>query len=113
MREEKKNTIEDTGFGYALTLIGGNFRLPIFYTLMEKKVMRFNEMRRYIANISARTLTQTLKEMEEEGLVIRNEVSIHPLNVEYSLTDYAKTLYPILDMIAEWGDRNRIEETEE
>lgn len=108
MKENIRNTtIKDTGFGYALKLIGGNFRLPILYTLMEYECVRFNEMRRYIEDISSRSLTMCLREMEEDGLVIRNEVSHFPLCVEYTLTDYAKTLCSILDEITEWGDRNR------
>lgn len=103
----RESSIKDTGFGYALKIIGGNFRLPILYTLMEYENVRFNEMKRYITDISSRSLTLTLREMEEDGLVIRNEISHFPLCVEYSLTDYAKTLCRILDEISEWGDRNK------
>ena len=105
----RESTIKDTGFGYALRIMGGNFRLPILYTLMEYGPVRFNEMKRYISDISSRSLTMTLREMEEDGLVIRNEISHVPLCVEYSLTDYAKTLCRILDEMTEWGDRNRKE----
>ncbi len=105
----RESTIKDTGFGYALRIMGGNFRLPILYTLMEYGPVRFNEMKRYISDISSRSLTMTLREMEEDGLVIRNEISHFPLCVEYSLTDYAKTLCRILDEMTEWGDRNRKE----
>ena len=113
MKESVKETnIKETGFGYALSMLGGNFRLPILYTLTEYGTVRFNEMRRYIADISSRSLTITLREMEEDGLVVRNEVSHFPLCVEYSLTDYGKTLSRIIDEISEWGDRNKKENEE-
>ncbi len=105
----KERNIEETGFGYALKMIGGNFRLPILYTLTEYETVRFNEMRRFIVDISSRSLTITLRQMEEDGLISRNEVSHFPLCVEYSLTDYGRTLCKIIDEISEWGDRNKKE----
>ena len=113
MKEElKKTTMQETGFGYALSVLGGNFRLPILYTLTEYGTVRFNEMRRYISAISSRSLTITLREMEDDGLVVRNEVSHFPRCVEYSLTDYGRTLCKIIDEISEWGDRNKKERDE-
>ena len=103
----KDKTILDTGFGYTLSMIGGKFRLPILYTLMEYGTVRFNELKKYIVNISARTLSTVLKEMEDEGLIVRKEYSSVVLKVEYSISDKAKQLYPLLDFISEWGDYMR------
>ncbi len=108
----KTSNIKDTGFGYALKLIGGNFRLPVLFTLLEFGQVRFNDLKRYIVDISSRSLTVTLKEMEEDGLVVRREISHFPLCVEYSLTDFAKTLCPAIDSLTEWGERNMSEEKE-
>ena len=82
--------------------------MTILYTLMEFGVVRFNEMKKYIGEISYKTLSSTLKELESDQLVHRKEYPQIPPKVEYSLTDRGKTLIPILDSICEWGDQNRI-----
>lgn len=63
--------LEETGFGYTLSLINGKYKMIIMYWLYEKNVMRFNEMQRCIGNISFRTLSNTLKELERDELIIR------------------------------------------
>ncbi len=82
--------------------------MTILYTLMEFGVVRFNEMKKYIGEISYKTLSSTLKELESDQLVHRKEYPQIPPKVEYSLTDRGKTLIPILDSMCEWGDQNRI-----
>lgn len=71
-------------------------------------VVRFNEMKKYIGEISYKTLSSTLKELESDLLVNRKEYPQIPPKVEYSLTERGKSLIPILDMMCEWGDRNRL-----
>ena len=100
--------IEETGFGYTLSLINGKYKMVILYTLMEFGVVRFNEMKKYIGTISYKTLSSTLKELEADGLVHREEYPQIPPKVEYSLTDRGKTLIPILDSMCEWGEQNRL-----
>ena len=63
--------LESTGFAYTLSLINGKYKMTILYTLSEFGVVRFNEMRRYIGNVSFKTLSATLKELERDGLVPR------------------------------------------
>ena len=100
--------IKDTGFGYTLSIIGGKYKMIILYWLAEyKDVIRFNEMKRCIGTISYKTLSQTLKELEADGLVIREEYPQIPPRVEYSLSKKGKSLIPVLDMMCEWGGRNR------
>ena len=81
----------------------------ILYTLMEFKIVRFNEMKKYIGGISYKTLSSTLKELESDKLVHRKEYPQIPPKVEYSLTERGKSLIPILDAMCEWGENNRIE----
>ena len=100
--------LNTTGFSYTLALINGKYKMTILYTLMEFKVVRFNEMKKYIGSISYKTLSSTLKELEADGLVHRQEYPQIPPKVEYSLTPRGKSLIPILDMMCEWGDNNRI-----
>lgn len=95
-----------TGFSYTLSLINGKYKMIILYTLMEFEVVRFNEMKRYIASISYKTLSVTLKELEADGLIHREEYPQIPPKVEYSLTKRGKSLIPILDGMCEWGDKN-------
>ena len=98
----------DTGFSYTLSLISGKYKMTVLYTLMKFEVVRFNEIKRYIKNISYKTLSSTLKELEADQLVHREEYPQIPPKVEYSLTERGKSLIPILDGMCEWGERNRL-----
>ena len=99
--------LEDTGFHYTMSLIQGKYKMVILYTLMEFKVVRFNELKKYIRSISYKTLSSTLKELEADGLVHREEYPQIPPKVEYSLTERGKSLIPILDQMCAWGDEHR------
>lgn len=81
--------------------------MTILYTLMEFEVVRYNELKRYINGITYKTLTSALRELEDDGLVIRKEYPQIPPRVEYSLSQTRKSLMPILDQMCEWGDKNR------
>jgi len=100
--------LNETGFSYTLSLINGKYKMTILYTLMEFGVVRFNEMKKYIGEISYKTLSSTLKELEADQLVNRKEYPQIPPKVEYSLTERGKSLIPILDGMCEWGERNRL-----
>ncbi|HJB12740.1 MAG TPA: helix-turn-helix transcriptional regulator [Candidatus Oscillibacter excrementigallinarum] len=99
--------LEDTGFHYTMSLIQGKYKMVILYTLMEFEVVRFNELKKYIRSISYKTLSSTLKELEADGLVHREEYPQIPPKVEYSLTERGKSLIPILDQMCAWGDAHR------
>ena len=103
-----KECLQTTGFSYTLSLISGKYKMTILYTLMEFGIVRFNEMKKYIGEISYKTLSSTLKELEADQLVHRKEYPQIPPKVEYSLTERGRTLIPILDSMCEWGDQNRI-----
>ena len=100
--------LSSTGFSYTLSLINGKYKMTILYTLMEFGVVRFNEMKRYIGGISYKTLSATLKELENDQLVHREEYPQIPPKVEYSLTERGKSLIPILDGMCEWGAQPRL-----
>ena len=103
----KNERIEDTGFNYTMSLIQGKYKMFILYTLAGFGVVRFNEMKKYIGSISYKTLSSTLKELEADGLVHREEYPQIPPKVEYSLTERGKSLIPILDKMCTWGEENR------
>lgn len=98
----------ETGFSYTLSLINGKYKMTILYTLMRFGVVRFNEMKKYIGSISYKTLSSTLKELEADKLVDRREYHQIPPKVEYRLTERGKSLIPILDMMCDWGEQNRL-----
>lgn len=97
---------KSTGFSYTLSLISGKYKMTILYVLVEFGVVRFNEMKKYIEKISYKTLSATLKELEADKLVHREEYPQIPPKVEYSLTERRKSLIPILNAICDWGEEN-------
>lgn len=99
---------EDTGFSYTLSLISGKHKMVILYCLMEFEVVRFNELKRYLKNISDKTLSSNLKELEASQLIVRKEYSQIPPKVEYSLSERGRSLMKILDQLCVWGEENRM-----
>lgn len=100
--------INDTGFGYTLSLISGKYKMIIMYWLSEYKVIRYNALKRSIGNISHKTLSLTLKELEADNLIVRTEYPQIPPKVEYSLSARGQSLIPILDNMCEWGEKNKL-----
>ncbi len=98
---------EDTGFSYTMSLISGKHKMVILYCLMEYEVVRFNELKRYLKNISDKTLSTNLKELESDRLIIRTEYPQIPPKVEYSLSDRGKSLMDVLDQLCVWGEKNK------
>ncbi|MBR2520852.1 MAG: helix-turn-helix transcriptional regulator [Oscillospiraceae bacterium] len=103
----KNANFEDTGFSYTLSLISGKHKMVILYCLMEFEPVRFNELRRYVKNISDKTLSTNLKELEADGLIIRKEFPQIPPRVEYSLSVRGRSLMKVLDQLCVWGENNR------
>ena len=99
---------EDTGFSYTLSLISGKYKMVILYCLMEYEVVRFNELKRYLKNISDKTLSTNLKELESDRLIIRRKYPQIPPKVEYSLSDRGKSLMAVLDQLCIWGEKNKL-----
>ena len=99
---------EDTGFSYTMSLISGKHKMVILYCLMEYKAVRFNELKRYLKNISDKTLSTNLKELESAQLIIRTEYPQIPPKVEYSLSDRGKSLMDVLDQLCIWGEKNKL-----
>jgi len=98
---------EDTGFHYTLSLISGKYKMVILYCLMEFGVVRYSALKRYIGSISHKTLSAALKELERDGLILREEYPQIPPKVEYSLSDKGRSLMPVLDGLCLWVEENR------
>lgn len=103
----KDANFEDTGFCYTLSLISGRHKMVILYCLMEFEPVRFNEMKRYLRNITDKTLSLNLKELERDGLIVRKEYPQIPPKVEYSLSARGRSLMEVLDRLCVWGENNR------
>lgn len=103
----KVKNIEDTPFGYTLSVIGGKWKMVILYLLAENQTVRFNDLKRQIGVITYKMLSSQLKELEADGMVNRKEYPQIPPKVEYSLTDKANTLLPVLEGLCEWGTKNQ------
>ncbi len=97
--------------GDALYVIGGKWKLRIIAALSEGN-KRFNELQRAVEGISAKVLSNELKDMELNGFVKRNIYNQTPVLVEYELTEYSQTLEEVLRALGEWGamHRERIKE---
>lgn len=104
---EARECIGKTGFGYTMSLIGGKYKAVILYTIAQFGTIRTNEMQRYIAGISFKTLSANLKDLEREGLVERREYPQIPPKVEYTLTDRGASLVPVLSAMCAWGYEHR------
>lgn len=84
-------------------IIGGKWKTVILFHLIEGE-LRYNELRKEMPTVTERTLSLQLKTLEEDGIVKRKVyTSKPPLKVEYSLTDFGKTLIPVIQSIANWG----------
>lgn len=82
--------------------VGGKWKTVVLWYL-RNKTMRFGELKKQIPEITEKMLSLQLKSLEEDGLVKRKVYAEIPLRVEYSLTDFGKTIIPVLEAIAKWG----------
>lgn len=85
-----------------LSVIGGKWKVLILYHLIEQ-TQRFNELRRQLPDITQRMLTLQLRELEEDGLIHREVYPVVPPKVEYSLTEFGRTLLPVIEAMHQWG----------
>lgn len=86
-----------------MSLIGGKWKLLIIRNLKERP-WRFNELQRDIEGISQKVLTDSLRQMIDNGLVYRHDYQEMPPKVEYELTELGKEMLPIIDALADFGN---------
>ena len=97
----------ETGYSYTLSLISGKYKPIILYCLMEYEPVRFNEMQRYLKKVADKTLSQNLKELEADDLIVRHVYPQIPPKVEYTLSERGRSLVKDLDQLCDWGNANR------
>jgi len=90
----------------ALSVIGGKWK-PIILWVIRDGSKRFSEIKRDIPPISQKMLIQHLRELESDGIIKRRIYPVIPPKVEYSLSPYGRTLRPMLDAIATWGESHQ------
>ncbi len=88
----------------AVTVLDGKWTLLILRELFTG-TKRFGELRSVLQGISAKTLTERLRSLEEQGILSRTIYPEVPVRVEYTLTDYGQTLWPVIDALREWGEK--------
>ena len=85
-----------------IKLIGGKYKAVILWHLMNK-TLRYSELHKKIHKATDKMLAQQLRELERDGLINRTVYPVVPPKTEYFLTDFGKTLVPILDAMCNWG----------
>ncbi len=89
-----------------MNAIGGKWKMSILCSLSNNGPTRYNDIKRRMKGISNTMLSKSLKELEEDGLVKRNEYMEVPVRVEYETTEKIQSLFPILSELAVWGIQN-------
>ena len=85
-----------------LNILGGKWKLKILWQI-SKGAVRFNELQRRLGKITTKTLTQQLRELEDQKIVQRTVYPDNPPKVEYALTELGKSIYPVLKSLCDWG----------
>lgn len=93
-------------FNYAISVIGGKWKMHILFWLWKKPVMRYSEIKKALGPITHKILSDKLKELENDGLIIRHEYPQVPPKVEYRLSKKGENLMPVLSPICKWGHEN-------
>ena len=98
-----QNKLYPCSTSITMDFIGGKWKTVILYYLKDG-CKRYNELRKEMPMVTERTLSIQLKQLEEDGVIKREVHTLKPpLKVEYALTDFGKTLIPLLEMVAQWG----------
>lgn len=98
-----KNEKAHCAVDYAFKRIGGKYKGRILWVLRQD-VLRYGELKRAIVGITPKMLTQTLKELESDELVLRKVYFEVPPKVEYSLTETGQELIPVIRQLRSWGE---------
>lgn len=99
----KTKELPDCPVAATVQLIGGKWKLLIMRNLLVRP-WRFNELRKSLDGISQKVLTETLRTMENDGIVTRTIYPEVPPHVEYTLSDLGKSLRPIIEAMRIWGE---------
>ncbi|WPU97322.1 helix-turn-helix domain-containing protein [Mucilaginibacter sp. cycad4] len=102
MDKKSKHAAPRCGIDYAFQRIGGKYKGRILWRL-RNGTMRYGELRRTVTGVTSKMLTQALRELEDDCLIIRQVYVEVPPRVEYTLTDTGKELLPFLQLLRDWA----------
>lgn len=102
MRKQRHDLYTNCPVEATLDMMGGKWKAIILFRVLEK-TRRFNELRRLLPNLTQRILTHQLRELESDGLIARKIYAEIPPKVEYSITEFGKTLEPVLLALTQWA----------
>ncbi|WFR55411.1 helix-turn-helix domain-containing protein [Anaerocolumna sp. AGMB13025] len=88
-----------------INVLSGRWKIQILWNIYHKKTLRFNELQRTLGNITTKTLTEQLRELEEQRIIKRTIFPEVPPKVEYSFTEIGQTLEPVFKTLCEWGSQ--------
>ncbi|MBZ0182121.1 MAG: helix-turn-helix transcriptional regulator [Melioribacteraceae bacterium] len=97
-----KNKLYYNPVEFALTFIGGTWKMPILWRLNQKS-QRYSQIKKTLPRVSDKMLTSQLRELEELGLISRKVFAEVPPRVEYTITKEGKKAIPIIKKIREYG----------
>lgn len=97
-----KDELPECPVATTVQLIGSKWKLLILRNLLDRP-WRFNELKKCLEGISQKVLTDSLRSMEEDGIITRTVYAEVPPRVEYALSDVGESMRPILDAMKEWG----------
>ena len=103
---KKYTLIEECPIRNVLSHFSGKWSLLILCILSENDTTRFNSIQKALPDISSKVLSDTLKNLEKDGLVIRKVYAQVPLKVEYSLSELGKSLIPVVGSLIKWALEN-------
>jgi DNA-binding HxlR family transcriptional regulator len=86
-----------------LDILGGKWKSLILWHLSDLGTLRFSEVKKTLPGITQKMLTQQLRELESDGMILRKIYAQVPPKVEYSLTEEGRSLMPILSTMCKWG----------
>lgn len=96
----------------ALGILVGKWKPIILLHLLHSGTSRFNELKRNMPGITQKMLTQQLRDLEEEDIIMRRVYPQVPPKVEYSITEYGRSLEPILEAMHDWGTKHILHKSE-
>jgi DNA-binding HxlR family transcriptional regulator len=111
--QKKKELHENCGqicpIVYSMELIGGKWKIPLLWNIASKGSLHYNELKRLVSGITNTALTRCLRELEQDGLVKREDHKSIPPSVEYSLSEDGASLVDVLNGLFEWGVKKTAE----